>query len=260
MNNIEKIRDLDEEIFEEFKIYSNKVLFSKFSTRFPSTAQLSNSFTISTNFIKNSIFDCSETDDFFGVKILFRSLIEHYLRFSFIWFNWMKTKSDYDAKRYLDFTHAREVLDTIKADIDSYKLSNPDFKIDNWNELLSQIPSCKNLSKKEIEEETLKYTYKNIIKLLKEIDEGKKDTTPFGSLIKEYSKLSSFVHGGSNCHDELLKFHDEEERQQEYNRICSLTFQMAGTVKLFSLLMLVQTDRHDFENSYLNIDRIIKKV
>jgi len=260
MNNIEQIRDLDDEIFEEFKIYSNKVLSSKFCSSFPSTVQLSNSFTISTDFIKNSIFDCSETDDFFGVKILFRSLIEHYLRFSFIWFIWMKTKSDYEAKRYLDFTHAREVLDTIKAEIDSYKLSNPDFKIDNWNQLLSQIPSCKNLSKKEIEEETLKYTYKNIIKLLKEIDQGKKDTTLFGSLIKEYSKLSSFVHGGSNCHDELLTFDNEEERQQEYTRICSLSFQLAGTVKLFSLLMFVQTDREDFENSYLSIDQIIKKV
>jgi hypothetical protein len=156
--------------------------------------------------------------------------------------------------------HAREVLDTIKAEIDSYKLSKPDFKVDNWNELLNQIPSCKNLTKKEIEEETLKYTYKNIIKLLKEIDQGKKDTALFGSLINEYSKLSSFVHGGSNCQDDLLKFHNEDERQQEYKRICSLAFQLAGTVKLFSLLMFVQTDRADFENSYLNIEQIIKKV
>lgn len=260
MNTIEQIKDLDDQIFEVFKIYFNKVFTSKFCVSFPSTVQLSNSFTINTNFIKNSIFDCSETNDFFGVKILFRSLIEHYLRFSFIWFNWMKTKSDYESKRYLDFTYAREVLDTIKAEIDSYKLSNPSFKTDNWNELLKQIPSCKNLSKKEIEDETLKYTYKNIIKLLQEIDQGKKDTTHLGNLIKEYSKLSSFVHGGSHCHDELLKFHDEEERQQEYKRLCSLAFQLAGTVKLFSLLMFVQTDKEDFENSYLNIDQIIKKM
>ena len=33
---------------------------------------------------------------------------------------------------------------------------------------------------------------------------------------------------------------------------------MAGTVKLFSLLMFVQTDKKDFERSYLKIDRLIK--
>jgi hypothetical protein len=79
MNGIEQIRDLDDEIFQEFKLYFNKVLSSRFCTSFPCTVQLSNSFTISSNFIKNPVFDCSETDDFFGVKILFRSLIEHYL-------------------------------------------------------------------------------------------------------------------------------------------------------------------------------------
>jgi hypothetical protein len=172
----------------------------------------------------------------------------------------MKTKSDHDAKRYLDFTHAREVLDTIKAEIDSYRLSRPDLKIDNWNELLNQIPSCKKLSKKEIEEETLKYTYKKIIKMLTEIGQSKKDTVPLGTLIKEYSSLSSFVHGGSNCHEEIVQMQNEKQRQQEYERICTLAFQMAGTVKLLSLLMFIQTDREDFEKSYLNIDRIIKKV
>ena len=260
MSSIETIRDLDDQVFEEFKSYFDKIAQSNFSKNFPTTLHLSNFFTISTNFIKNSIFDCAQNDDLFGTKILFRSQIEHYLRFKFVWFNWINNKSDVEAKRYLDFTNAKEILDSIKAEVDAHKLANPNFKIDSWNKFLNQIPSCKGLSKKEIEEEVQRYTYKSIIRFLKQIDNKTHETTFFSSLVIEYSKLSSFVHGGRGCHNELVKFNDEFDRHQEYLRICGLSFQMAGTVKLFSLLMLVQTDKHHFEKSYLIIDQIIKRV
>ena len=258
MSSLNKIIDLDNAIFEEFKIYFSKISTSSFSKQYPITLQLSNLFTTSTNFIKESIFNCCENDDLYGIKILFRSLIEHYLRFQLIWFNWVKTQSDIEAKKYLDFTAAREVLDSIKAEIDAFKFSNPDFKVPNWEELLSKFPSCKNLSKKEIEEETLKYTYKNVIKTLKETD--KNENALFKRLIIEYSKLSSFVHGGSGSHQEFLRYRNPIKRKEEYNRICGLSFQMAGVVKLFSLRMFAQTDKDEFESSYLKIDKIIKSL
>ncbi len=257
---MDQIRNLDESVFEEFKLYFEKISVSKFASNFPSTVALSQSFTISTNFIKNSIFDCAENDDLFAVKILFRSLIEHYLRFKFVWFHWIKFKTDDESKKYLEFTNAREILDTIKSEFDAYKLSNPEFKIGNWNEILNKIPLCENLTKKQIEEETLKYTYKNIIKLLKEIDSDKIESSLFASLILEYTKLSSFVHGGSASHNEIFKFGDEALRKRELERICSLSFQMAATVKLFSLILFIQTDKEDFEKSYLIIDQIIRKI
>jgi hypothetical protein len=214
MSSFDKIIDLDKAIFEEFKSYFSKISTSNFSKQYPITLQLSNLFTTSTNFVKESIFNCCENDDLYGIKILFRSLIEHYLRFQLIWFNWVKTQSDTEAKRYLEFTAAREVLDSIKSEIDAYKFSNPDFKVANWEELLAKFPSCKNLSKKEIEDETLKYTYKNIIKALKETVRNKDFLLK--KLIIEYSKLSSFVHGGSGSHQEFLLFRDRIKRKEEY--------------------------------------------
>jgi len=119
MSSLNKIIDLDNAIFEEIKIYFSKISTSSFSKRYPITLQLSNLITTSTKFINESIFNCCENDDLYGIKILFRSLIEHYLRFQLIWFNWVKTQSDTEAKKYLDFTAAREVLDSIKAEIDA---------------------------------------------------------------------------------------------------------------------------------------------
>ena len=261
MKMLEKIGELDDLIHNEYEKYFPKTIESKFSKKFPYTFHISNLFTVSTNFIKNSIFDCSENDDLFGVKILFRSLIEHFLRFQYVNFNWMNNHDDEISKKYLEFTEAREKLDQVKAVFSEYKLSNPEFQIKSWRKVFDDIPGLKKYSKKEIEQETLKYNYKNIIKELKVIDD-KSDTksTLFGSLIIEYSELSSFVHGGAGAHKQILLLNNKDIREKEYLRIVGLAYQIAGTVKLFSLLMMVQTDEESFNEHYLTIDELLKKV
>jgi len=257
----EEIQDLDDLIFKEFQGYYPDILNSNFSNQFPQTIKLSSLLTISSNFIKNSIFNCAENDDLYGIKILFRSLIEHYLRFMYIWFNWIKYKNDDISKKYIEFNEARDKLDELKSQIAKYKLSNPESKMVTLNELIQKHPDLKKYSKDEIEKETLKYSYKNIISFLKQIDhKHETETTLLGSLIIEYSKLSAFVHGSSGSHNEMTEYSNKSERIKEYERICGLAFQMAGAVKLLSLLMLVQTDKDRFESNYLNIDHIMKKL
>ena len=82
----------------------------------------------------------------------------------------------------------------------------------------------------------------------------------FGKLIVEYSDLSSFVHGGMKSYQEMMSMNTLEKRLIEYERICGLAFQMSNSIKLFSLLMYVQTDREDFSLHYLKIDKILKKI
>ena len=261
MDRIEKIRDLDDLIFAEFQEYFPKTINSNFSRKYPKTFHISNLLTTSTTFIKNSIFDCSETDNLYGIKILFRSLIEHYLRFKYVLFNWMKLKNDSISEKYLEFTEAREKLDYIKSVIAEQKLSDPDVEVKSWQKIFEEIPSLKKYSKKEIEQETLKFTYKKIIKTLKEIDQGSENETKFfGSLIREYSELSSFVHGGAGAHQQMFVLNDEIKRRDEYFRICGLAYQIAATVKLFSLLMIVQTDKEEFTGHYLKVDNLLSKV
>lgn len=261
MQTIEKIRDLDDMVFEEYKLYFPKIMNSNFAKQFPHTLNISNLLTASTNFIKNSVFDCAENDDLFGVKILFRSEIEHYLRFEYIAFNWVKSKNDDTSEKYLEFTQARELLDQLKSAVAEHKLSNPDFTVSSWKEIFDKIPSLTKYSKKEIEEETLKYTYKNIIKTLKEIDKDSEDETTFlGKLIREYANLSSFVHGGAGAHNEMLTFNDKIKRSDEYVRICGMTYQMATAVKLRTLQLLFQTDKEMFGEHCLKLDGLFKEL
>ena len=58
----------------------------------------------------------------------------------------------------------------------------------------------------------------------------------------------------------MMSMNTLEKRLTEYERICGLAFQMSNSIKLFSLLMYVQTDREDFRLHYLKIDEILKKI
>lgn len=262
MNEIARIRDLDDEIFKEFQNYFPKILTSLFIKQFPKTSYLIQMHDISSNFIKNSIFDSCESDDYYGAKILFRSHIEHFIRFLFIFTKWLETKTDVFAKEYIELCDAREVIDALKAVVSEQKLFDPMFKIDDWEKLLRDHPDFYNKSRKTVEEETKKYSFKQIIYYLNNLNgtESYNFNRLYGKLIVEYSNLSSFVHGGTGAFREINLMGSEDKRLIEYNRICQLTFQIAASLKLFGLLMYVQTDKEEFNEHYLRVDMMLKRV
>ena len=262
MNDIERIRDLDVDIFEEFQKYAPNVQFSKFVKKYPKTSFIINLYDTSGTFLKNSIFDNCETDDYYGAKILFRCLIEHYMRFHYIFNNWCSTKSDVFANEYYEYNNARELLDLLRAKISEQKLFDPDYKLEDWDAFLKKSPMFKNKTRKEVDFETKKYTFKRIIEYLNNQNKNceTNNSQYYGNLIVEYSNLSSFVHGGISSYHEMSAVNSEEKRQMEYKRICGLSFQMSNNIKLFSLLMYFQTDREKYSTHYLRIDEILKKI
>ena len=259
---IEKIRDLDDEIFEEFQNYFPKTTTSVFSKKFTNTNISIQFIDLSANFIKNSIYDNCETDDYYGMKILFRCLIEHFIRFKYLSINWVLSKNDDFAKEYLEYSEAREVLDLIRAKVSERQLYDQNYKLTDWDIFLKDRPNFKNKTRKEVEEKTRKYSFKNIIRFLnKELKNNDTFSSDFfGKLIVEYSDLSSFVHGGMKSYQEMMSMNTLDKRQIEYKRICGLAFQMSNSIKLFTLSMYVQTDKKDFSLHYLKIDEILKKI
>jgi len=262
MNVLDKYRILDDKVFEEFKKYFPKTTNSTFNKEFPNTSILISMFDTSATFIKNSIFDCCETDNNYAVKILFRSLIEHFFRFKYIFMNWAKTKSDSFAKNYMEYGKAKETLEMFKSQVSEQQLFEPKFKIKIWDIFLKDNPRFGNKTRKEIDDELKKLSFNSIMKFLnKELYRDNDETsTFFGKLIKEYSKSSSYVHGGMRSYKEMGENNNTDYRDNEYNRISGLTCQMSNSIKLFTLIMYVQTDKALFNKHYQKIDKIITKI
>jgi hypothetical protein len=262
MSETERIRNLDNEVFEEFKIYFPKIITSNFIKDFPNTNLIIQLYDTSGTFIKNSIFNSCETDDYYGMKILYRCLIEHFIRFKFIFMKWSQTKNDEFAKEYLEYSDAREMLDLLRAKISEQQLFDPYYKLEDWDSFLKIHPKFQKKTRREVEEETKKYTFKNIVHHLNnQIKKSKINTSlVLGKFIVEYSDLSSFIHGGMKSYQEMMTANSEEKRHKEYNRICGLTFQLSNSIKLFSLLAFYQTDKEAFNSHYLRLDQILKKL
>ena len=58
----------------------------------------------------------------------------------------------------------------------------------------------------------------------------------------------------------MSKFQDQNEREKEYIRICELSYQMALSLKLFTVLMLVQTDKNKFAKHYLVLEKLLNRI
>jgi len=261
MKDLKKIRNLDDKIFSEFTKYYPKVKKSKFEKKYPITNQLVDLFDTSSTFIKNGIFDGCSTDNYYGIKILYRSQIEHYLKFKYLFFNFVKSKTDLFAQGFFDYLNAREILDKIKADVSGYQLIDSNYRIKDWNALLQKYSKFPIKNRKDFHEQTKKYSIKKIISFLN--NELKKDNSSsefFCKIISEYSVLSSFVHGGMESYQEMAAANTSKERSNEYIRICSLSYQMSNSIKLFRLLMLLSTDREMFESHYIITDKLLRKI
>ena len=175
---------------------------------------------------------------------------------------WGIEKTDSFAKEYLEYSEAREVLDLLRAKISEQQLFDSAYKLNDWDAFLKDHPDFKDKSRKQVEEETKKYTFKNIVRFLNDqFKQGGANFSEFlGKFLIDYSNLSSFVHGGMKSYQEMMLADTEEKRRTEYSRICGLTFQMSASIKLFSLMMYIQTDSEDFTSHYWKLDGIMKRI
>ncbi|MBR8536929.1 hypothetical protein KDU71_15255 [Carboxylicivirga sediminis] len=261
ITKIEYIRELDDELFEIFEQTNFLILNQLSKGEIPKTSELLLMFMTSSNFIKNAILDCLENDDIYSANILFRSLIEHFLRFKFICFKYLKEKSDKQSEYYLTILEISEHLSFSKSINAVNKINGIDNQTINemWSELCEKFPHLKKYTKKEIEEFSRQISIKNIIAYLTEVLESEeKNEQLLSKMIIEYSDLSSFVHGGVFAFKSCYKLSNDEVRQKESERIAGLTFRISGAIKSISYLIFYQFNK-EFGSLLLQTEEILRK-
>lgn len=262
MDTLEKIRELDFEIQDIFE--KNDPLIFKLlkNDKIPKTSNTILLFITKTSFIKESIFELYESQNIYSINILFRSLIEHYLRFQYIFFRVLIDKNDNIGEEYLRFCSLSENIDTGNAWKDVSKILDINPAADPY-EILKEVNSdFKKFSKQEIVTKSNQFRYKNIIRFINETinkENRFKGNEFFLQIIPIYSDLSSFVHGGPSADQTLFKIKKEEDRVENLINKIELSFMITATVKLFSYLVFYQYDK-GFENAYTETKKLIDKI
>lgn len=225
-------------------------------------SRLTISFITNMNFLKNGMFDLYESQNTYSIKILFRVLIEYFIKFNYLFMEFVKVQDDsiaidyYKYSKYSEsvklgnsYKKINEILD-IENDLDSYKL-------------LQEInPELKNISKRMFKEKVAKY---DIYHMIKSINERINKENSFNGnafllgLFPIYSDLSSFVHGGNSADMLMLSHSNEKVRVEELFKDMQFALRMTISTSVFALIAFSKFDK-SLLHTFMELDKIQKEI
>ncbi|HJR99812.1 MAG TPA: DUF5677 domain-containing protein [Flavobacterium sp.] len=263
IQSIDDLKKLDEEISAEFAEAHKFLHYLLMESEQKRTAEICFAFMTGTNYLKSSLFDCAENEDYYSMSVLLRSLTEHYLRFNYFWLNYSKTKSENYAMKFVVSLEFYERL-TIENAINAAKqIKHEEIKTSDqiWEEIKKSNREFEVYSKQEIDEFSKNLSIKNIIRYIeRNMKESGFDTNDFlQRRIVEYAQLSSFVHGGIYAFKRTVDLGVSKDRERIVIGICGTALQMASSIKIWSYLVF-STSIPEFKDFYDKTLESLKKL
>jgi len=208
--SIEQIVEIDDVVFKILKKDAGKVFLLFKNNDLEKTGQALSLFHAKIGFLKNGIYDQIESNNLYSAKILYRTLIEHYLKAQFLLYESLKSGNDNIGKDYYEFADASEKLQLGSAYKYVGEILFPENSFNDVFDVVKEIfPALEKYSKKDIRNKAAKFNYRQIIEYLYDLFYVQQNIQSNGNdfllnLIPEYSDLSSYVHGGPAADKSLL--------------------------------------------------------
>ncbi|WP_051064124.1 DUF5677 domain-containing protein [Leptospira terpstrae] len=170
--------------------------------------------------------------NYYSAKIIYRSLIEHYLKSQYLLSNFDKNKNlSFDYHLY---GKIEEFINDIKMKNLHRSLKGMD-KLNEWELVKSSFPEIEFKTKKDLNDEIQNFSIKNIIKKLTYLfKEYSQIHDHFEIITRDYWESSMFVHGNPGANDFLIKSnnqYNEDEILDIYNMITIPFFFIFDTIK-----------------------------
>lgn len=194
------------------ELESNARSFTK--SKFPRSAKALTLYSLKLQYLSNSINLCKETNDYYSLCVLFRSLLEHYFRHLYIYSKALKDNSDEVGMEFYGKLNGHEDLCFLRSNISlNKKLGGEE---PSW--------SLGGEQNKDLDDVAQNFKINNILSYLNKGISDKKGTQTiakdfFNKYSRHYSTLSSFVHGGPYAEKYIemyTKDADEKEKDIEY--------------------------------------------
>lgn len=262
MDSIEKLCDLSaqiHEIVEESYPDGIRCVLRSSATR---TGAALVSLVAKTEFLKNAILDIAETDNVYSIKILFRSLLEHFLKSQYLFTRHISEKTDAAGEEYYLFCDLIEDVNMLSAHNKVAKIVSPDTReLKAFETIREREPNLAQLSNDDIRQKANQFTYKRMVEFL--LAQYYKDSTLSTSnfllsILPKYAELSSFVHGGP-ASDKYVGLTQNEERNRETLELAQLALLMATHVKLTIFVLFHSIDKR-FAKPCSEIERFLKAI
>ncbi len=259
MNSIDEILDLDEEIISLTQSHIMRTGDLISNCRYPKT--FLSVFTLCARMadIKSGIFQLVETENLYSIKILFRSMIEHFLKHQYLFLRWCKEKSDDPGNEYLLYCNLIEeenIADSYKkqAQFMGHEVDLPSLAL-----VRELHPELAGISDNEVRQKANQFSYRRILRYFSEnvfknnIYTGRPYLLNYLPL---YSDLSSFVHGGPIANKSIIENLDPKKEEAEILYFVEVSLSLSSGALLFTLLMFYQEDK-SFWDPYNKLNLIM---
>lgn len=242
-NHFERIKRLDFEISEVYASVTVELSEAMKNSSYKHTLMHLYSLVASCESIKSGIEDAFQSSNLYVSKSLLRSLVEHFLRFNYLCFSHVENKSDSVAKEFSEFCALKEEMDNIKANNFKNKITGAD-EIDVNEAIRAKFPNAKNLSNKQIDRVSQKWSYKRIVDHVSNLDiEGSSGMAGFlATLVPLYSQLSSFIHGGLSATEYVTSATNAEHEPAVIGEDYWTACRISGFTKVFSTMIAAESD------------------
>ncbi len=146
--------------------------------------------------LRIGIFELAKIEEYYSLNILFRSSIEQFIKFQYLWMKTIENKNDEIGIDYWVFGGQQEKIDYVKALSQSYQMLGIS-SAKSALETLQDLGILSNeLSAGQIKKRTEQFTYKSMTFYISEKVKKGESLPILNAVLPRYSELSSCVHGG----------------------------------------------------------------
>lgn len=267
--SIDQIIEIDDGVFNILEKDAGKVFLTFKNNNFEKTGQALSLFHVKIGFIKNGIYDQIESNNLYSANILYRTLIEHYLKAQYILLESLKNGNDKLGVEYYQFADASKKLQLGSAYKRAAEILFPEKAFDDVFEVLKEMfPIFAGYSRGDIKNKTGKFNYRQIINFLYDLFYVQQNTHGNGNnflvnLIPEYCDLSSYVHGGPAADHSILSLSKiglpaiEDEIVQVFYKTIMLNTHFNSLLYMFAL-KFDENYKEVFMNMQSELNKLLK--
>lgn len=238
---IDEIEKYDEKAFDIFHEESIELANNVINSTIPQSGTTILSLLAGINSLKLGIFELCKSRDIYSLNVLYRSLLEHFIKINYFFHRIIVDKNDAVGEDYYKFYSKNEIALYGKSLEQINRIVDLEYQGKDIIQILYEIePELRNYSSKELREKISQYNYKNMIKFIFDKhnnSEKDKKHDILLSIIPEYSELSSYVHGGPFAIRNTAIKWKENEVEKKCCQFARSTFSLFVISKLISLFL-----------------------
>lgn len=208
-----EVVEFDEDFAECMSVANDALPAAIRDSSYPFTVAGTIGLMASADSLKLGIIRLAQSENLYGTSVLYRSVIEHFVRFQYLFFRWVEERSDEPGREYDLFSKLSESLATADAVILSERLKGHEIAAEPLEILKQRGEAPEGVSKRQIQAITARWKYRNIIRYITDNQNAAslRGSPLLAHMIPIYAELSSFVHGGKGAEQSVSKLMDSTE-------------------------------------------------